>query len=149
VNCTFFHFFDENKIYHCTNDSSCPEDYPKLIKDELECVKSCRENDIYKYEFSSQCFEKCPRNTKISEESPYKCEIIIPEVTELITYGTKILDYLNITINENEPDESVNNFNLRNNSASPSMSQFNLRFLNSEKFGSSAILLKYKIKNNF
>ena len=43
-NCSYFHFFDENNKYHCTNDSSCPGEYPKLIKDELECVKSCSEH---------------------------------------------------------------------------------------------------------
>ena len=109
-NCSFYYYFDLENKYHCTLNGECPANYNISIINKSKCIDNCTKDDIYKYEFFSQCFEKCPENTKISEENPYKCEIIIPEVTELITYDTKIIDYLNITINENEPDESVNNF---------------------------------------
>ena len=26
--------------YYCTFDSNCPKDYPKLLKDEKECIKA-------------------------------------------------------------------------------------------------------------
>ena len=38
-NCTYYHYFDEENIYHCTINSSCPNEYPKLIEDSKECIK--------------------------------------------------------------------------------------------------------------
>jgi len=43
-NCSFYHYFDENKIYFCTNNYSCPDEYPNLINHKLECSKNI---DIY------------------------------------------------------------------------------------------------------
>ena len=37
-NCEFYHYFDKDYNYNCTNDSNCPEDYPVLIEDEKECI---------------------------------------------------------------------------------------------------------------
>ena len=73
MNCTFFHYFDENKKYHCTNDSYCPEDYPKLVKEELECVKSCSENDIYKYEYKQNCYVNYTFFHYFDENKMYHC----------------------------------------------------------------------------
>ena len=38
-NCSFYHYFDEQNNFHCTNDFSCPSEYPNLIIDKLECTK--------------------------------------------------------------------------------------------------------------
>ena len=39
-NCSNYFFFDNiNKNYHCTIDLNCPNDYPKLIEHNLECIK--------------------------------------------------------------------------------------------------------------
>ena len=35
INCTYYHYFDNNN-YYCTLNSSCPDKYPKLI--DKECV---------------------------------------------------------------------------------------------------------------
>ena len=32
-NCSFYHYFDEQNIFHCTIDSTCPTEYPYLIID--------------------------------------------------------------------------------------------------------------------
>ena len=109
-NCSFYYYFDLENKYHCTLNDECPPNYNFSITNKSKCIDNCSKDDIYKYEFSSQCFEKCPQNTKISEEDPFKCEMIIPEVTELITYDIKIIDYLYSTINGNDPYESMINF---------------------------------------
>ena len=106
-NCPFYYYFDTENIYQCTLNEECPIEYNMLVKNKSKCIDNCTKDDTHKFEFSSHCFEKCPENTTISEENPYKCEIII---SDEITYNTKIMDYLNITIDENEPDEIVNNF---------------------------------------
>ena len=39
-NCSYFYYFDNDNNYHCTINSSCPNEYPKLIQDRNECIKS-------------------------------------------------------------------------------------------------------------
>ena len=38
-NCTYFHYL-ENNTFHCTLNFSCPEKYPVLIEDKLECINT-------------------------------------------------------------------------------------------------------------
>ena len=37
-NCSFYYYVDNNNNYHCTEDFSCPPEYPNLIQDKNECV---------------------------------------------------------------------------------------------------------------
>ena len=39
-NCSFYHYIDTNNILYCTVNSSCTNDYPILIKDNMECIKN-------------------------------------------------------------------------------------------------------------
>ena len=51
--CSYYHFFDLNNNYHCTINSSCPEEYSKLLLDKKECVmemKNIINNIIINYE---------------------------------------------------------------------------------------------------
>ena len=45
-NCEFYHYFDNNNIYQCTKNFSCPSEYPKLIEELSECIK---DNDNINY----------------------------------------------------------------------------------------------------
>ena len=45
-NCSYYYYFDNNS-YHCTINSSCPDEYPILIEDKMECVKNDNIN-VYK-----------------------------------------------------------------------------------------------------
>ena len=38
IKCNYYHYFDNN-IYYCTDNSSCPEKYSKLLIDKLELIK--------------------------------------------------------------------------------------------------------------
>ena len=35
--CEYYYYFDEENNYHCTNESTCPNEYPKLIEETNEC----------------------------------------------------------------------------------------------------------------
>ena len=37
--CSYYHYFDSNNNSFCTIDLSCPNEFPKLIIDKLECIK--------------------------------------------------------------------------------------------------------------
>ena len=36
--CNYYYYFDNNNNYHCTNNLSCPSEYPKLIQNRNECI---------------------------------------------------------------------------------------------------------------
>ena len=36
-NCKYYYYFDNNNNYHCTQNLSCPKEYPILIEDKNEC----------------------------------------------------------------------------------------------------------------
>ena len=37
--CSYYNYFDSNNNSYCTIDLSCPNEFPKLIIDKLECIK--------------------------------------------------------------------------------------------------------------
>ena len=45
-NCSHYHYLDSNNNTFCTNDFSCPEEYPLLIREKFECQKYIRSNNI-------------------------------------------------------------------------------------------------------
>ena len=51
-NCKYFYYLDDENNYHCTINSSCPNEYPKLNEDKNECTKNENKNfmeDLDKY----------------------------------------------------------------------------------------------------
>ena len=63
-NCSYYHYFDENaNISYCTNNSTCPINYSKLIVDKKECIFNCENDTRYKYEFRSKCYSECPSSS--------------------------------------------------------------------------------------
>ena len=38
MNCSYYYYFDNNKNYHCTENLTCPLEFPHLIEDKKECV---------------------------------------------------------------------------------------------------------------
>ena len=78
--CSNYHYFDnEIEKYICTNDLTCPNKYKKLIEEKSECINDCQKDFIYRYQFRNNCYDKCPNNTKISDEKDFYCEIICNE----------------------------------------------------------------------
>ena len=72
--CPFNYYFDLNHGYHCTNEASCPTDFPKLIRHKKRCIDDCaNDNSNYKYEYNNECFLECPNGTHIDSDNQYKC----------------------------------------------------------------------------
>ena len=38
--CNYYYYIDNENNYHCTQDSSCPKEFPKLNEDKKECIKN-------------------------------------------------------------------------------------------------------------
>ena len=77
--CPYYYYIDNEKNYICTEKLECPKDYNKLISEKSKCIDSCNKDGFYNYEFRKQCFNKCPSNTKISEEKNFYCKIECPK----------------------------------------------------------------------
>ena len=72
--CPFYYYYNSSNNYQCTEDYNCPEQQNKLIKEKKECIKNCKNDKNYKYEFNNICFKSCPNGTKISDNNNYLCE---------------------------------------------------------------------------
>ena len=84
--CTYYHFFDKENYYHCTINSSCPEEYPELIEEKNECIKYDIKDSI----------DIMPKYEKNSTEEIIKYE---KNSTEKITKEEEIKYYDNILHN--------------------------------------------------
>ena len=62
--CDFYYFFDDNNDYQCTE--KCPDSY-KCLNVIKKCIKSCKEEKFYKYEYNNNCYKDCPNDTYIIE----------------------------------------------------------------------------------
>ena len=92
-NCTYYHYFDSNNIFHCTLNSSCPLDFPKLIENKSECIQ---EQEIISTE-NKESFSTAKDIEIISTENIVNfitnknSEIISSKITEI--FSTQI--YIN------------------------------------------------------
>ena len=65
-NCTYFHYL-ENNTFYCTLNFSCPEKYPLLIEDKLECINSSI-LDIFSTTISYQTTNNVLNYTEFNEK---------------------------------------------------------------------------------
>ena len=70
--CESYYYYNSLQEYKCTTNNNCPTNYNKLIRNKNQCIDICENDNIYKYEFNNKCYEKCPINTKLIENS-YIC----------------------------------------------------------------------------
>ena len=69
-----YYFFDDNNNYNCTINKSCPVIYNKLIEDKNKCVKDCKTDSTYIYNFLNICYDKCPSGTyQLENSEDYIC----------------------------------------------------------------------------
>ena len=82
LNCQYNYYID-NQNYICTENSTCPEDHSKIIKEKNQCIDNCINDDIYQYEYNNRCYKICPNgtnyinNNKICYDSDETIENII------------------------------------------------------------------------
>ena len=59
-------------IINCSNNW---KEYKKrIIYNNDTCIKDCKEDDNYKYEFEYYCYDKCPKGTHSTINNNYLCE---------------------------------------------------------------------------
>ena len=46
INCSYYYYFDNENNYFCTNNYSCPVEFPKLIEDKKLCIKNNNVKDM-------------------------------------------------------------------------------------------------------
>ena len=111
--CSFYYYFSQYNIYSCTPNYQCPEEAKLLIRNKSKCIDNCSKDNIYKYQYSGECYEKCPDDTN---ENEYKCEIKNTNSCSLSIYPLKVLYN---ELNENNIDSFTKNyveeFNYTNN----------------------------------
>ena len=122
-NCDYYHYFDNDNNIKCTFNYSCPEEFNKLIPNKKECVKDCKKDPIYKYEYKYECLEKCPspeteliNETFCSEistkEKPYQIKTLTKRKNEEDTKSCALTlkEYYNLS-NNGEIDIRINSDN--------------------------------------
>ena len=65
--CNYYYYYESDE-YLCTNNFKCPENYNKLIENQKKCIDKCKNDDIYKYEYKNNCYQKCPGETYIIDD---------------------------------------------------------------------------------
>ena len=78
------------KVYDCEHDWRTVQ--KKIDPETGNCIQSCADTTNYKYEYLSQCYEKCPEGTSANENNICETKQIIP--TTIITQ--KIIETTNI-----------------------------------------------------
>ena len=66
-NCSYYYYFDDSHVGHCTEERKCPENKTKLIKEKRECIENCSNDNIYKFEYNNECYNYFifPENTTL------------------------------------------------------------------------------------
>ena len=90
-NCSYYYYFDNENYYHCTINSSCPKEFPSLLKDKRKCIKYNIKNVIQ----NIIKFEKNDTEQTTMEEEIELFKTIIDNIEEGFTsedYDTSNLD---------------------------------------------------------
>ena len=77
------------KVYDCEHDWRTVQ--KKIDPETGNCIQSCADTTNYKYEYLSQCYERCPEGTSANENNICETKQIIP--TTIITQ--KIIETTN------------------------------------------------------
>ena len=112
--CDFHYYFDELNNYYCTDNSQCPEEYPKLIVEKNECAKSCI--DEFKYEFDNKCYKSCPAGTYYNYEHT-GCIDTLPQGYYINDSVSQTIDICDIKCQQCDLDSTKKNLCISCNNA--------------------------------
>ena len=115
--CIFYYYFDNNNNYHCTLNSTCPNEYPKLNESKKECIKYNKENilkDLVTKEKNET--EKMTKEEEIEyfNNVKEKVEKILTEGYDTSNIDNKQDEIINIgkmTLTISTPENQKNNIN--------------------------------------
>jgi hypothetical protein len=89
--CEYYYYFDIYELYSCTSNYQCPAESNLLIRKKNKCIDDCSKDDTYQYQYSGECYIKCPNDTI---PIGYKCEVEKKNICSLSIYN------LSLTFNE-------------------------------------------------
>ena len=81
--CNYYYFFNKYNIFTCTSTFKCPDEEKLLIRNKGKCIDNCQKDEDYKYQYSGECFEKCPNGTNSND---YKCEVVNTNLCSLSVF---------------------------------------------------------------
>ena len=83
--CNYFYYIENPNIYKCTDSNQCPPHQSKLVEEKGKCVKNCKDDDTFKFEYNNKCYKECPgKENQIIED--YICKNkTVEKITEIIT----------------------------------------------------------------
>ena len=117
VDCPHYYYWDQDNVYHCTENEECPTEYNFLILEKKKCIDHCEKDNIYKYEYHHTCLPYIVNETTYIEEQIPKTtyiENVKPETTQIekikpeTSYINNIkLEKSSIGITETEKPEAI------------------------------------------
>ena len=117
VDCPHYYYWDQDNVYHCTENEECPTEYNFLILEKKKCIDHCEKDNIYKYEYHHTCLPYIVNETTYIEEQIPKTtyiENVKPETTQIekikpeTSYINNIkLEKSSIGITETEKPEDI------------------------------------------
>ena len=112
VNCTYYYYFDENNIYHCTEEPKCPSDFQRRIANETRCVKNCtdllRQNKLFEYR--RVCYKECPVPDELLIRNGHICRARCPVFEEPFEMVDLQICVSNCTIMERKDGWCITNY---------------------------------------
>ena len=160
INCPYYYYFDINKIYHCSNDYKCPDEYNKLIAAKGKCIDKCSNDNLYQYEYNGNCYEIFPNNTILSNNNicifskQESCSLEFPyliyEINEC-TNNCNITDWISrkcITNNTSEKLKDKNIYRIMNSIPSHSIDSLLDNIADGEDILIDEKEIKYQITNS-
>ena len=121
--CVHNYYYTKYKQYKCTDDDTCPQEYPNFISEKRKCVDNCYDDDTYKFTFEHKCFKNCPEGSnatfyRLNGKITNECIEAISndfEVNKCITNSTPKVDKITEEIIKNISYEYVRKFPIVNN----------------------------------
>ena len=113
--CPFGYYFTNYGQYKCSDENQCPEEAKLYIKDLKKCIKNCKNENTYKYQYNGECLEACPSDTSPNSdnickdnntESCSKSETEI-ELGEFLTTGGVDFNSKNYALEFNYTDKHI------------------------------------------
>ena len=86
LKCQYYYYYNSVGEYACTEYNLCPEQFNLAIEDKKKCVSDCNKDGNFKYQYNGECYDRCPKNTKIIESSNICRDNNIDKCTLTIKY---------------------------------------------------------------
>ena len=102
--CKYKYYYTSYGQYKCSETENCPKEANLFVPNKNKCIKDCKLDDKYKFQYSGECIEECPNNTK---EENNICKYIYNDKCSFTQKETFLKDY---NLNNDELDLLVKTY---------------------------------------